>query len=141
MSRYLSARLPSRPVTIETGQRTVRLSGKLAADDEQRAAGFQCAARDEIERPTMLFDFGAEISIAFHMQNVVAPLDIAFAKADGRIFSVQRMTPSPTALHQPLGSFRYAVETWAGFFEQEGIRAGSARIRLERSSAASRAAP
>jgi uncharacterized membrane protein (UPF0127 family) len=62
------------------------------------------------------------------MQNVVTPLDIAFAKADGRIFSIQRMTSSPTALYQPMGAFRYALEAHAGFFERAGIRAGEARL-------------
>jgi uncharacterized membrane protein (UPF0127 family) len=123
-------RMPTRVVAIETGSRTLRLSAKAAEDDEQRAAGFQCASRAEIERTQILFDFGNEITTAFHMQNVAAPLDIAFAKGDGRIFSVQRMMPSPTALYQPLGTFRYALEARAGFFEQQGIRAGEARLLL-----------
>lgn len=131
-SRWRAAflQMPTRVVSIETGPRTLRLSVKAADDDEQRAAGFQCASRAEIERTKILFDFDVEIMTAFHMQNVVAPLDIAFAKDDGRIFSVQRMMPSPTALYQPMGKFRYALETRAGFFEQQGIRAGEARLVL-----------
>ena len=126
-SRWRAAflRMPTRDISIEIGPKTLRVSVKVADDDEQRAAGFQCATRADIERTKILFDFGAEITTAFHMQNVAAPLDIAFAKADGRIFSVQRMAPSPTALYQPMGTFRYALETRAGFFEQQGIRAGA----------------
>jgi uncharacterized membrane protein (UPF0127 family) len=129
-SRWRAAfsRMSSTMLTIETGARTLQLAAKLAGDDEQKAAGFQCASRHEIEQTNILFDFGTEITTAFHMQNVVAPLDIAFAKADGRIFSVQTMTPSPTMLYRPLGSFRYALETRAGFFEANGIRAGAARL-------------
>ena len=129
-SRWRAAflRMPTRDVSIEVGSRTLRVSVKVADDDEQRAAGFQCATRADINRIKILFDFGAEITTAFHMQNVAAPLDIAFAKSDGRIFSVQRMSPSRTALYQPMGAFRYALETRAGFFEQQGIRAGEARL-------------
>ena len=118
-------RMPTRVITIEAAPRTLRVPVKVADDDEQRAAGFQCATRADIERTKILFDFGAEITTAFHMQNVAGPLDIAFVKGDGRIFSVQRMSPSPTALYQPMGTFRYALETRAGFFEQQGIRAGA----------------
>jgi uncharacterized protein len=123
-------RMPTRVISIETASGKLTVSVKVADDDEQRAAGFQCAASDEIERTKILFDFGDERNTAFHMQNVAAPLDIAFAKGDGRIFSVQRMVPSPTALYHPLGTFRYALETRAGFFEQQGIRAGEARLVL-----------
>jgi uncharacterized protein len=115
-------------VTIAIGEQKLQFPVKVADDDQRRAAGFQCATRDEIEHTKILFDFGFEIMTAFHMQNVVAPLDIAFVKADGRIFSIQPMTPSPTALYQPMGAFRYALETHAGFFEREGIRAGEARL-------------
>jgi Fur family ferric uptake transcriptional regulator len=129
--RTAFARMRSRDVAVETGVRTARFSVRLAADDEQRAAGFQCATRAEIEQTKILFDFSFEIMTAFHMQNVVAPLDIAFAKADGRIFSVQRMVPDPRALYQPLGPFRYALEARAGFFEAAGIRAGGTRLALD----------
>jgi uncharacterized membrane protein (UPF0127 family) len=121
-------RMPTRVISIEAARRTLRVSVKLADDDEQRAAGFQCASQADIERTQILFDFGAEIITACHMQNFAAPLDIAFVKGDGRIFSVQRMVPSPTALYQPMGTFRYALEARAGFFEQQAIRAGEARL-------------
>jgi len=130
--RWRSAllQMPTRTMVIEVDGATQRVPVKLARDGEQQAAGFQCATRREIEQTLILFDFGTEIMTAFHMQNVVAPLDIAFAKADGRVFAVQRMAPSPTTLYQPLGAFRYALEARAGFLEQAGIRAGSARIVL-----------
>jgi uncharacterized membrane protein (UPF0127 family) len=130
--RTAFAGMRSGSVTIVSGDQKVQFPVKVADDDQRRAAGFQCATRDEIEHTKILFDFGLEIMTAFHMQNVVAPLDIAFAKADGKIFSIQRMTPSPTALYQPMGAFRYAVETHAGFFERAGIRAGQARLVIAR---------
>ena len=62
------------------------------------------------------------------MQNVGAALDIAFAKADGTIFSILKMDPSPTALYGPMGDFRFALEARAGFYESQGIRQGEARL-------------
>jgi uncharacterized membrane protein (UPF0127 family) len=126
--RAAFARMPSRVIVIEAGARTLRLPVRVAEDPEQQAAGFQCATRAEIAETQILFDFGLEITAAFHMRNVVAPLDIAFAKTDGRIFSIQRMVPSETFLYQPMGAFRYALETRAGFLERAGIRAGGARL-------------
>ena len=64
------------------------------------------------------------------MNNVPAALDIAFVKADGRIFSILKMEPSPTNLCGPMGPFRYAIEARAGFFESQGIRQGEARLVL-----------
>jgi len=59
---------------------------------------------------------------------VAAPLDIAFIKADGRIFSILRMDPSPTKLYGPMGTFRFALEARAGFYESQGIRQGESRL-------------
>jgi uncharacterized membrane protein (UPF0127 family) len=120
--------MPTRRVTIETGRGTVLLSAKIADTPERQAAGFQCASRQEIQQTVILFDFGAEILTQFHMRNVPAPLDIAFAKADGGIFGILRMEPSPTALYGPLGPFRYALEARAGFFAMKGITQGAARL-------------
>jgi uncharacterized membrane protein (UPF0127 family) len=126
--RAAFAGMPERTVRVEAGRRTVRLRVKMAETPEQQAGGFQCATPEEIQRALILFDFGHETLTQFHMQNVPAPLDIAFAKADGRIFAVLRMDPSPTALYGPLGAFRYAIEARAGFFAARGIRPGEARL-------------
>jgi uncharacterized membrane protein (UPF0127 family) len=121
-----------RTVTVERGSRAVGLRVKWAETPEQQAGGFQCATPEEIQRHLILFDFGREILTQFHMQNVPAPLDIAFAKADGRIFAIIRMDRSPTALYGPMGAFRYAIEARAGFFESQGIRQGEARLIVPR---------
>jgi uncharacterized membrane protein (UPF0127 family) len=103
----------------------------VADRSEQQAAGFQCATPREIQEHLILFDFGREILTQFHMQNVPASLDIAFAKSNGRIFAILKMEPSPTALYGPLGSFRYALEARAGFFASQGIRPGDARFVID----------
>lgn len=126
------ASMPVRMVSLDSGQKKIALRAKLADTSERQAAGFQCATPQEIQRNLILFDFGEEILTQFHMQNVPAPLDIAFIKADGRIFAILRMEPGATALYGPMGPFRYALEARAGFFESQGIRQGSARLLMDR---------
>jgi uncharacterized membrane protein (UPF0127 family) len=115
------------PIRVVAGGRDLTFTARLADTPERQAAGFQCASPGEIQRTLILFDFGREIHTHFHMQNVAAPLDIAFIKADGRIFSIQTMRPGPE-LHGPLGPFRWALEAPAGFFVKHGIAQGMARL-------------
>jgi hypothetical protein len=122
------ATMPLRMVSIQAGSRTIALRVKVAETSERQAGGFQCATPEEIRRYLILFDFGNEILTQFHMQNVPAALDIAFVKADGKIFAILKMDPSPTELYGPLGPFRYAIEAHAGFFASQGIRQGEARL-------------
>jgi uncharacterized membrane protein (UPF0127 family) len=130
--RRAFAAMPTRTIVIGVGARSVPLRVKVADVPEHQQAGFQCATAQEIERHQILFDFGREIVSAFHMNNVRASLDIAFIKATGRFFAILSMQPSPTALYQPMGAFRYALEARAGFFERLGIRQGEARLVVDR---------
>jgi uncharacterized protein len=132
--RAAFAAMPLRTMEIETPQGRSALSVRVAATPEQQAAGFQCATPAEVKENRILFDFRREILSQFHMQNVPLPLDIAFAKGDGRIFALLRMEPSPTALYGPLGAFRYAVEAPAGFFAARGVAPGTARLIVPPSS-------
>ena len=128
--REAFAEMPLKMLTIQTGAKTLAVRVKAADSRESQAGGFQCATPEEIQRNLILFDFGDEISTQFHMRNVPAPLDIAFIKADGRIFSILRMEPSPTQLYGPMGTFRYALEARAGFYQSQGIRQGEARLEV-----------
>ena len=126
--REAFAAMPFKMLTIQTGGKTMAVRVKAADTSERQAGGFQCATPEEIQRNLILFDFGDEIVTQFHMRNVAAPLDIAFIKADGRIFSILRMDPSPTKLYGPMGTFRFALEARAGFYESQGIRQGESRL-------------
>ena len=123
--RAAFASMPTRTVVIGTGApQEFRVPGKLAATEEARRAGFQCATVEEIERTVILFDFGAEVVRGFHMWNVPASLDIAFVRASGRIFSILRMEPDARETYGPMGRFRYALEAREGFFKTHGIAMG-----------------
>jgi len=126
--REAFAAMPIKMLTIQTGGKTMAVRVKAADNSERQAGGFQCATPEEIQRNLILFDFGDEIVTQFHMRNVAAPLDIAFVKADGRIFSILRMDPSPSKLYGPMGTFRFALEARAGFYESQGIRQGESRL-------------
>jgi uncharacterized membrane protein (UPF0127 family) len=128
--REAFAGMPHRMLTVQAGPKTLALRVKAADTSDRQAGGFQCATPQEISRNLILFDFGDEIITQFHMRNVPAALDIAFIKADGRIFAILRMDPSPTRLYGPMGPFRYALEARAGFYESQGIRQGEARLVL-----------
>lgn len=128
--RQAFAGMPTRMISMKAGEKSLALRVRSADTTERQAGGFQCATPDEIQRNLILFDFGQEITTQFHMNNVPAPLDIAFVKADGRVFSILRMDPSPTNLYGPMGAFRYAIEARAGFFESQGIRQGDARMSV-----------
>lgn len=112
-------------ITIVTAAgREVKLTVRLADEEEEQLAGFQHIGRRVLARSLILFAFPWEIAGKFHMRNVVAPLDIAFIKADGEVFSIMRMEPGPE-LYGPDGPFKYALEAPAGLFEREGLTPGS----------------
>jgi uncharacterized membrane protein (UPF0127 family) len=64
----------------------------------------------------MLFDMGAEVppgAVAFVMDGVAVPLDIAWFAADGRLVGTARMTPcaaEPCPRYVAPGPFRWAIE-------------------------------
>ncbi|HEV8226826.1 MAG TPA: metal ABC transporter permease [Methylomirabilota bacterium] len=128
--REAFAAMPVRMVTVQAGAKTMAIRVKVAETSEQAAAGFQCSTPQEIQKTLILFDFGREIYSQFHMNHVPAPLDIAFIKGDGTIFSILKMDPSPTALYGPMGNFRFALEARAGFYESQGIKQGEARLTV-----------
>jgi uncharacterized membrane protein (UPF0127 family) len=130
--RRAFAGMSSATLVVHTSAgRRIRLPAKVATTDEARQAGFQCATADEIRRTVIVFDFDREVLGGFHMQNVPAPLDIAFVKGSGRIFSILRMDPGPSAQYGPLGMYRYAIEARAGFFKDRGISSGDEAVLLE----------
>jgi uncharacterized membrane protein (UPF0127 family) len=90
----------------------------------RRSPGVSCST-------LIVFNFHREMLGAFHMQNVPAPLDIAFVKASGRIFPILRMDPSRTETYRPLGAYRYAIEARAGFFKDHGISQGAHVVAVE----------
>lgn len=109
---------------------------KLADNNTTRAAGFQRVCASTIEAMPILFVFDSEQIPGFHMNNVVAPIDIAFIKKGGEFESIQAMQPYSVLeikkkLWRPKKPVKYALEVHPGFFEKYGLNINS-KMRWER---------
>ena len=72
---------------------THSMRAKMASNNATRAAGFQRVCESTIESMPILFVFDRESIPSFHMNNVVAPIDIAFIDKTGQLESIQSMRP------------------------------------------------
>ncbi len=129
-----NVRLQSMPlidVTLirEDGSRYT-MPAKLADNNPNRAAGFQGVCESTIESMPILFVFEREALPNFHMNNVVASIDIAFIDKSGDVESIQSMKPYSLIelkkkLYSPKRPVLYALEVHKGFFDQHDISLGS----------------
>jgi len=106
------------------------MPARLADTNSTRAAGFQRICEATIEAMPILFEFEREGIPSFHMNNVVAPIDIAFIDKRGRIESIQSMKPYSLievkkALYRPKRPVLYALEVHKGFYRQHGLSLSS----------------
>lgn len=128
------------PATIELVDdrgRALFLEARIADDHDERAAGYQHVCPEVIARTAILFVFRKPLSGRFHMQNVYAPLDIAFFDGTGLMVDRETMRPEPPGFPgQPsyYGSrlpYLYALEIPAGFLDAHRLSPGKARLLLE----------
>jgi len=106
------------------------MPAKLANNNTTRAAGFQRVCESTIEAMPILFVFDREAIRNFHMNNVVAPIDIAFIDKDGRLESIQSMKPYSVIeitkpLYSPKRPVLYALEVHKGFFDKHDVTLSS----------------
>ncbi|ABM61431.1 DUF192 domain-containing protein [Halorhodospira halophila] len=73
---------------------------RLAATPETRAQGFQSATPEQIRSERILFTWPDELEPVFHMNNVAAPLVIAWI-AEQEVVAVERMTPGQGGYRPP----------------------------------------
>jgi len=126
-------RMQEAPVQLSNDEgQLLSVKARIADELSERKAGYQFIGPEVIKHTFILFIFPIEITGAFHMCNVSAPLDIVWIRKDGVILDIQRMEPGPT--HTPLGcpslyapktsaTYRYALEARAGFFKEMKISA------------------
>lgn len=103
-----------------------QLESKLADNNQTRAAGFQHVCQSTIEASPILFKFQSELIPQFHMNNVVAPLDVAFIDKNGRIESIQLMKPYSLIaidkpLYRPSRPIVAVFEAHKGFFKKHNL--------------------
>lgn len=102
---------------------------KTATNNTTRAAGFQRVCESTIKAEPILFVFPAPLKPRFHMNNVVAPIDIAFIDDQGKIESIQAMKPyvivsTKRPLYGPSRPIIWALEGHQGFYDQHNIKVG-----------------
>lgn len=112
----------------------VVVNSRIADEFDERTAGFQHLCPEVIDSEFILFVFKRPVQSRFHMQNVHAPLDIAFIAADGTVVNIQTMYPyrpgGSRPLYGPQQPFLYALEAREGFFPEAGISAHKSRLKL-----------
>jgi uncharacterized protein len=122
-------RLPITAVEINGA----RLELEIAATVEARVCGLSRRTALGPERG-MLFVTPAPEMMSFWMKDTTLPLAIAFVYEDGRILSIQQMTPLQTEeRYLPPEPVRFAVEVNQGWFERHGVEVGDVlELRLPR---------
>ena len=103
---------------------------KTAMSNRTRAAGFQRVCASTIAAEPILFVFGRPFKAQFHMNDVVAPIDIAFFNKDGEIDSIQAMQPYVIGgvkkpLYGPKLPVIGALEAYPGFYIDHNIDTSS----------------
>ena len=112
------------------------LKVKVADQPEEIAAGYQYLCPEVIQDSAILFDFGTTVSSRFHMQNVFAPLDIAFFSQEGTLINTATMKPEPPGsagkriLYRARSPYRYVLETSKGRLPTTELMPGTTRLVL-----------
>ncbi len=113
------------PLSIETADgRSLAFSVELARTPEELTRGLMDRAHLAADAG-MLFDFGADRTIAMWMKNTLIPLDMIFIARDGRITGIaQRAVPLSLEIIPSPGPVRAVLEVNGGVAEHLGIKVG-----------------
>lgn len=118
-------RLPTEPLIIVTRDgRRLPFTVEMAIEPSQQMIGLMF--RPEVKPDEgMLFDWGEARESSMWMRNTIAPLDMVFIAADGRIHRIaERTVPQSLATVSSNGPVRATLELKAGITEQLDIRPG-----------------
>jgi uncharacterized protein len=102
----------------------------LAASSSEREYGLMRVTEAEMAPSAaghergMLFVFDREQVLQFWMKNTIIPLDIAFARNDGRIVQIHTMAPNETRLYSSVLPASMALEVKAGLLHKLGVAVG-----------------
>ncbi|MEJ2177146.1 MAG: DUF192 domain-containing protein [Gammaproteobacteria bacterium] len=121
----LSAMHQEQIVLVNDAGQHVELSVLVADDNYERASGFQHICPEIVDEVMILFEYPAATFGRFHMQNVFAPLDIAFFDAEGRLIRsllMETYTEDSKPLYDPGKPFQYALEARKDFFREIGVQ-------------------
>ncbi len=102
------------------------VQARTANNNKNRAAGFQYVCAETIATTPILFIFERPAQPSFHMNNVVAGIDIAFIRPDSTIDSIQTMKPYvlimvDKPLYSPSSPAIAAFEAMPNFYKINNI--------------------
>lgn len=119
----------SRPGRVQLAIGGASLWVEVAGDEAARTQGLM--HRRQMPRDEgMLFVFEYPQQLSFWMKNTYLPLDIAFVSKDGTIINILSMEPlNEVPRYLSRGPALYAIEANAGWFKDNGIKAGD-RVRF-----------
>ena len=120
---------------VRSDQDAVKIRARIADEASERSAGYQHICPEIIQTSSILFVYEQPVLTSFHMFNVHAKLDIGFFDENGELIELIRMTPqsrsnSAALTYGPKEKFVYALETRAGFFSENGLKPGSAKLEF-----------
>lgn len=99
------ADLPSSTLLID-GR---RITARISATASDRGLGFQYATKAQIHHELIYFSYRRAHIPRFHMENVAAPLLIAWIGPDHRVITIDRMAPG-TCCYKPPTEIIAALE-------------------------------
>lgn len=114
------ADLPTGELLID-GQ---RITARMGANESDRSLGFQYATRQQIHHELIYFSYRRAQIPRFHMENVAAPLLIAWIGPDHRVIGIDRMAPG-TCCYEPPTEIIAALEFAPGHPLANRIRPGT----------------
>jgi uncharacterized membrane protein (UPF0127 family) len=115
-----------RTTTLDVGG--IAVSAEIADTPALREHGLM--ERDSLpENHGMLFVYPDERPLSFWMRNTPIDLDIAFMDRTGTILNIATMQANDDSSHVSEGPAMYALEMESGWFEVNGIEAGT-RVKL-----------
>lgn len=109
---------------INDDGKSIAIDVLIADNSFERASGFQHICRHIINKRSILFLYSSEIIARFHMNNVHAPLDIAFFDHNGRLIHTELMqtyTDTSKPLYGPDLPFQFALEVAENFLAEHKI--------------------
>ena len=115
---------------------TIQMRVRVADESNERAAGFQHICPEIINLSSILFVYEQPTVANYHMNNVHDALDIGFFDENGLLFKVTRMEPPgggiiSSNIYSSDHDILYALETKAGFFADNELRAGEVNLQFD----------
>jgi uncharacterized membrane protein (UPF0127 family) len=116
--------LPTREITVSSGETSAKLTVELAITGKQREQGLMLRQKMD-ESQGMLFFFRNDQTIGFWMKDTYLPLSIAYLDESGTILEIRDAKPLDQTILTPAKPYRNTLEVNQGWFERRKLGVGS----------------